>query len=92
MTPAIDMDNEQRRAPDLYLQSLPPEFIRPAELARLQERIDNLRQALTRIAQHGDKNIYGRPNPNKIFLQAAHRLIIEIAEKALEQDDQRKDK
>jgi hypothetical protein len=40
MTPAIDMDNEQRRAPDLYLQSLPPEFIRPAELAELKVRAE----------------------------------------------------
>ena len=40
MTSTVNLDDEERHAPDLYLQSLPPEFIRPAELAELKVRAE----------------------------------------------------
>lgn len=39
MTPVFDPEND-RPAPALYTKALPPEFIRPCELAELEERAE----------------------------------------------------
>jgi len=88
--PAKNLDDQE--PPSLYLESLPPEFVRPAVIARLQERIESLRLGLTMITQFGEKDADGRPNPNKVLVQMAHHLIIGIAEKTLEQDDKDQEK
>ena len=83
--PVINLSDEDHVPSDLYLAALPPEFIRPGDLFKLQERIIDLRLALEQIANFGDEN------PNKIFIQAGNTLI-QIARSALEADNRKEGK
>lgn len=49
--PIINSDDEERRASDLYLQSLPAEFIRPGILAELEQRAEKAEAENARLRQ-----------------------------------------